>query len=87
MIFKSVPNIKADTLIIGGGSTGTMAAIRAKGVEQVGIVCLERTKAEMAAYSWAIDEALEEGISIEWGWGPFSFADTNGTAGSFDCHR
>jgi succinate dehydrogenase/fumarate reductase flavoprotein subunit len=30
MTFKSVPNIKADILIIGGGSAGTMAAIRAK---------------------------------------------------------
>jgi len=83
------PSLGSSTLIIGGGNSAVDAAQTAKrlGVEQVGIVCLERTRGEMAAYPWAIDEVLEEGINIEWGWGPCSFADTNGKTVNVDCQR
>ena len=83
------PRLGQSALIIGGGNSAVDAAQTAKrlGVERVGIICLERTRDEMTAFPWAVDEALAEDITVEWGWGPFSFADTNGMAAAVDCHR
>lgn len=61
-------------LVIGGGNTAVNAAQTALrlGAEEVRIVCLENSQ-NMTAYPWEVADALEEGITIEYGWGPRRF--------------
>lgn len=69
-------NINQDkrVLVIGGGNTALDAARTALrlGAKQVRVVCLEEYQ-NMPAYKWEVAEALEEGIIIEYGWGPKEF--------------
>jgi len=83
------PDLGKSVIIIGGGNSAIDAAQTARrmGVETVRIVSLERSEAEMSAFPWTVSEALEDGISIEWGWGPASFSRTNGRAESVTCSR
>jgi len=57
--------------VIGGGNVATDAARTARrlGATKVRIV-YRRSRAEMPAYPWEIEESLEEGIEIQEGWSP-----------------
>lgn len=57
--------------VIGGGNVALDAARTAVRLhpEKVNIVCLERSKEEMFAHDWEVDEAIEEGIEVHNGWG------------------
>ncbi|MFC1868664.1 FAD-dependent oxidoreductase [Thermodesulfobacteriota bacterium] len=58
-------------VVIGGGNVAMDVALTAKRLgAQVSMVCLEGSKEEMPAYDDEIDQAKEEGIKIEMGWGP-----------------
>jgi NADPH-dependent glutamate synthase beta subunit-like oxidoreductase len=83
------PDIGSSVVIIGGGNSAIDAAQTARrlGVESVKLVCLERSEPEMPAFPWTIAEALSDGITIDWGWGPTSFSHKNGRAESVSCRR
>lgn len=67
-------NIGKKVLVIGGGNTALNVAQTAYrlGAEEVRVVCLENCH-NMPAYKWEVADALEEGIVIEYGWGPKTF--------------
>ncbi len=70
------PELSGRTVVVvGGGNVAIDAARSARrlGASSVHIVCLER-RAEMPAYSWEVDEALEEGVELHDGWGIVGFA-------------
>lgn len=73
-------------IVIGGGNVAVdvaRSALRA-GAKEVNLVCLESRK-EMPAYSWEIEEALEEGIKIYCSWGPKRFVEgKNGRIGGLE---
>jgi NADPH-dependent glutamate synthase beta subunit-like oxidoreductase len=83
-----VPLLGRSAVVIGGGNTAVDAAQTAGrlGVKEVKIVCLERLD-EMPAYPWEVTQALEEGITIDVGWGPSSFKVEGDRAKSLTCHR
>jgi NADPH-dependent glutamate synthase beta subunit-like oxidoreductase len=82
------PNLGRSAVVIGGGNASIDVAQTARrlGLEDVRIVCLERLD-EMPAYPWEVSQALEEGITIDEGWGPASFEVEGDRAISLSCHR
>jgi NADPH-dependent glutamate synthase beta subunit-like oxidoreductase len=58
-------------LVIGGGNVAIDVALTAKrlGAKSVEMACLESSD-EMPAHDWEIDQAREEGITINCSWGP-----------------
>jgi heterodisulfide reductase subunit A len=60
--------------VIGGGNVAidTARSARRLGVAAVHMVCLE-SRAEMPAYQWEVDEALDEGVELHDGWGIAGF--------------
>ena len=58
-------------MVIGGGNTALDAALicRQLGAEEVTVTCLEE-RSRMPAFSREIDEAVEEGVKFQNGWGP-----------------
>ncbi|MBF0530180.1 MAG: FAD-dependent oxidoreductase [Deltaproteobacteria bacterium] len=62
--------IRGSVIVLGGGNTAVDAALVCKklGAEKVRIVSLER-RSEMPASPLALDEAVEEGIEFDPGWG------------------
>jgi formate dehydrogenase beta subunit len=69
--FDRKPALGKKVLVIGGGNVAMDVARTARrlGVKDVSMVCLESAE-EMPAWKWEIDEALEEGITIDNRWGP-----------------
>lgn len=61
-------------IIIGGGNAAVDAAQTAwrLGAQKVILICLE-SRLEMPAFPWSVNEALEEGVEILNGWGPWRF--------------
>ena len=74
--------------VIGGGNVATDVARTARrlGAKKVRIVCLE-SRREMPAYSWEIDESLEEGIEILNGWSPQEVKSRDGLVSALLCAR
>ena len=66
-----LPQLGKSSIVIGGGNTALDAALvcRKLGVEEVTVICLE-DRFQMPAFAKEIDEALEEGVKIQNGWGP-----------------
>jgi len=73
------PKLNKKTIVIGGGNVAIDVALSAlrSGAEDVTLVCLEQ-RHEMPAWDYEIEEALEEGVKIENGWGPLEFNGANG---------
>lgn len=64
-------DIGNEVVVIGGGNVAVdvaRSAVRV-GAEAVKMVCLEKRE-EMPAFSWEIEEAIEEGVRLYPGWGP-----------------
>ena len=77
----SEPDLGKHVVVIGGGNTAIDAARSAirKGAEVT--ILYRRTRAEMPASEWEIDEALHEGVKIEYLTAPLSIEKTgNGLA-------
>ncbi|MCX7912789.1 MAG: FAD-dependent oxidoreductase, partial [Dehalococcoidales bacterium] len=66
------PAVGKKVVVIGGGSVAMDAATSALrlGAESVQVVCLEGSYEEMPAQKDEIQQAIEEGITIDMGWGP-----------------
>ncbi len=80
--------ISGTVLVIGGGNVATDSARSALrcGAEKVTIV-YRRTVKEMPAYSWEIEESLEEGIIIEPSWAPVEVVQEDGRVTGLKCIR
>jgi NADPH-dependent glutamate synthase beta subunit-like oxidoreductase len=65
------PNLGKSVTLIGGGNTAVDAALtcRKLGVEEVNLICLEE-RSRMPAFPAEVEEAIEEGVKIQNGWGP-----------------
>jgi len=65
------PQVGKRVLVIGGGNVAVDAAMTALrlGAGEVQLACLE-SRQEMPAYKWEIDDAVEEGVILNDGWGP-----------------
>jgi NADPH-dependent glutamate synthase beta subunit-like oxidoreductase len=66
------PNINGyRVVVIGGGNVAIDVALTALrlGAKDVQLACLERYD-EMPAFKWEIDQALEEGVKLNFCWGP-----------------
>ncbi len=76
---ESIPRVGEKTVVIGGGNAALDAAQTALrcGAKHVSIVCLE-ARCEMPAFSWALDEALSEGVNLVDAWGPTGFVGKDG---------
>lgn len=64
-------DIGKEVIVVGGGNVAVDVARTALrvGAEVVKMVCLEKRE-EMPAFSWEIEEAIEEGVRLYPGWGP-----------------
>lgn len=64
-------DIGREVIVVGGGNVAVDVARTALrvGAEVVKMVCLEKRE-EMPAFSWEIEEAIEEGVRLYPGWGP-----------------
>jgi NADPH-dependent glutamate synthase beta subunit-like oxidoreductase len=65
------PAVGSRVVVIGGGNVAVDAAQSAlrMGAKKVTMVPLE-PKDELPAYPWALQGAIEEGVTLEYGWGP-----------------
>ena len=65
------PQVGKSVIVIGGGNTAVDAALacRKLGAEEVNLICLEG-RTQMPAFAAEVEEAVEEGIKIQNGWGP-----------------
>ena len=80
-LYKPIEDLGERVLIIGGGNVAMDVArttIRVKpDVKEVRITCLE-SRDKMLAFEWELEEALEEGATLDPGWGPLEFVGENG---------
>lgn len=80
------PDLGGSVVVIGGGNVAIDAALTAKrmGTAAVRVVCLERPD-DMPAFAHHVEEAIEEGIAIEYGWGPHAFVKNGNRAIAVRC--
>lgn len=75
-------------IVIGGGNVAIDVARSAlrTGATEVQLVCLE-SDAEMPAFPWEIEEAVEEGIGIACSWGPKRIMHEDGRISGLETMR
>ena len=80
------PELGRSVVLIGGGNVAIDAALTAKrmGTPSVRLICLERSDG-MPAFAHHVAEAIEEGIAIEYGWGPRAFVRKGNAASAVNC--
>lgn len=80
------PDIKdKKVVVIGGGNVAidcSRSALRL-GASQVQLVCLESSE-EMPAHKWEVQQARDEGVSINCSWGPKTVKSAEGKAAGVD---
>ncbi|MBU1163400.1 MAG: FAD-dependent oxidoreductase, partial [Proteobacteria bacterium] len=82
------PKPRRKMVVIGGGNTAIDCARTAKrlGYNSVAIL-YRRTREEMPANSWEVDEAMEEGIDIQFLTAPVKIVAENGKVSGVACVR
>jgi len=82
------PRLGGKVVVIGGGNVAIDVAMTARrqGAERVEIVCLERRE-EMPAHEWEIQDAVEERITLNPGWGPREIAGRDGKVAAVKLQR
>jgi NADPH-dependent glutamate synthase beta subunit-like oxidoreductase len=82
------PAYKGRLVVLGGGNAAIDSARVAKrlGYDDVAIL-YRRTREEMPASPWEIEEAVEEGIDLEFLTAPLRIEDSNGKATGLECIR
>lgn len=83
--FGGKPALGDNVLVIGGGNVAVDVARTARrlGVKKVSMVCLESAE-EMPAWTWEVNESLEEGITILNRWGPKAVRRSDGKVQGLD---
>ena len=74
--------------VIGGGNVAVDVAMTARrlGAEEVQMICLE-SRDEMPAHEWEIRQAFEDGVRINYSWGPLHIAAQNGQVSGLESQR
>jgi NADPH-dependent glutamate synthase beta subunit-like oxidoreductase len=82
------PAYKGRLVVLGGGNAAIDSARVAKrlGYDNVAIL-YRRTREEMPASPWEIEEAIEEGIDLEFLTAPLRIVGGNGKVGGLECIR
>jgi len=81
--------VKENVLVVGGGNVAMDVALTALrlGARRVQVVCLEKWE-EMPAFTWEVQQAVEEGINIHNSWGVKRIAvDDNGKVSGIELIR
>ena len=80
--------LKGQVVVIGGGNSAVDSARVAKrlGFKEVTIL-YRRTRAEMPASSWEVDETIEENIDIQFLTAPIKVLGENGKVSGVECIR
>jgi heterodisulfide reductase subunit A-like polyferredoxin len=75
-------------MVIGGGNVAVDVAMTARrlGAEEVQMVCLE-SRDEMPAHEWEIRQAFEDGIRVNYSWGPLNIQAEDGKLVGLQSHR
>lgn len=83
-----IPAVGKQVAIIGGGNVAIDSAMTARrlGAEKVYIV-YRRSRAEMPAYEWEIEEASEEGIQFLFLTNPLEIKGSDGSISEIICQR
>lgn len=83
-----LPSLKGRMVVVGGGNTAVDCARVAKrlGYQHVRIL-YRRTREEMPANSWEVDETIEEGIDIQFLTAPKKILAENGKVSEMECIR
>ncbi len=73
-----IETLGKDIIVIGGGGVAIDVALTVKrlGTKNVHLACLE-SKSEIPAHNWEVKEAIKEGISINYSWGPKKILEDN----------
>ncbi|MTI58851.1 MAG: oxidoreductase [Firmicutes bacterium] len=68
------PKTGNKVVVVGGGNVAMDVArtVWRLGAEEINVICLE-SRDEMPAHTWEIEDAEEEGIKVNCGWGPLQF--------------
>jgi len=82
------PKLHGKVVVIGGGNVAIDVAMTARrqGAREVEVVCLE-SREEMPAYAWEIEDAVEEAIRMNPGWGPHAIVGRDGKVVSVKLQR
>lgn len=85
---ENLPSFKGKMVVIGGGNTAVDCARVAKrlGYNRVSIL-YRRTREEMPASSWEVDETIEEEIDIQFLTTPVKIMAENGKVSGVECIR
>jgi NADPH-dependent glutamate synthase beta subunit-like oxidoreductase len=82
------PTSKGRLVVIGGGNTAIDCARVAKRLRYNSVAILyRRTREEMPASSWEVDETIEEGIEIQFLTAPMKILAENGKVSGLECIR
>jgi formate dehydrogenase beta subunit len=78
-IYNKPMELGKKVLVIGGGNVAIDVARTARrlGVKDVEMVCLE-SEEEMPAWSWEVEEAVDESVKIHHRWGPKAVSRSDG---------
>lgn len=71
--------LKERVVVVGGGNVAVDVALSAlrTGAKSVAMACLE-SRAEMPAFEWELEEAVQEGVELVPSWGPSRILVENG---------
>lgn len=81
------PGIGSAVVVIGGGNVAIDVARTVKRLGSEVTIVYRRTKNEMPAHEWEIEEAIEEGIGIKSSWSPSKIIQTDGRVGGLEVNR
>jgi NADPH-dependent glutamate synthase beta subunit-like oxidoreductase len=85
---ETLPTFKGNIVVIGGGNTAVDCARAAKRLRYNRVTILyRRTREEMPANSWEVDETIEEEIDIQFLTMPVKIIAENGKVSGVECIR
>jgi NADPH-dependent glutamate synthase beta subunit-like oxidoreductase len=85
---ETLPTFKGNIVVIGGGNTAVDCARAAKRLRYNCVTILyRRTREEMPANSWEVDETIEEEIDIQFLTMPVKIITENGKVSGVECIR
>ncbi|MFP4524850.1 MAG: NAD(P)-binding protein [Bacteroidales bacterium] len=81
------PPVGSKVLVIGGGNVAMDVARTALRMGSDVTIVYRRTKKEMPAHSWEIEEAIEEGVKIKTSWSPAGIIEQDSKVSGLEVHR
>jgi heterodisulfide reductase subunit A-like polyferredoxin len=81
------PNVGSKVVVVGGGNTAIDAARCALRLGAESTIVYRRSRAEMPAYAFEVDEAEQEGVALQLLTNPVRILDRDGRAGGLELLR